>query len=126
MKLSHRQIALLAILVYLASFLLPVFKTETTFYGCEAFAFGWNPPYTPLWFANVAFAYGVWKLAKKDYRKAKNAGLIGTILAILYIPASILFGDWGKPLHIGYYTWVASMVILALGGWLLGNCERTK
>jgi hypothetical protein len=121
MKISSRQIALLAGAVYLLSFLLPVFKTETTFYGFEAFAFGWNPPYTPFWFANVAFVYSVFKLAHNDARKARKAGLIATVLAILYIPASMLFGDWGKPLQIGYYMWVASMVIVAIGGWVLGN-----
>ncbi len=116
-SITPQRVALLALAVYMISLALPVFGRA---FGIMALALGWCPPYTPFWIANLAFAYGVRKLARNDCRRGRNAGVVATILAILYLPAH-LWEDASRPLLIGYYTWAGSMVIVWAGGWITGR-----
>ncbi len=105
MRIKPRWMVVVAAVLYVISFALPVFSDSTYTFGIAAFVWGWCPPYTPLWFANVAFMYGVHKLAKNDYRRARNAGLVATVMAILYLPLHLWEDSLNlHPLLIGYYT----------------------
>jgi hypothetical protein len=80
--IAPRRVAQFAIALYLVSLALPVVGGA---FGIMALALGWCPPYTPFWIANLAFAYGVLKLPQNDRRRGRNAGVVASLLALLYL-----------------------------------------
>jgi hypothetical protein len=99
----------LAFLLYAGSFFLPA---TGNMMGYQAF---WCALvfviFLPMWAANPAFLVGLAWLSQGRYKSNGNAGLLALALAL---SESWMFYP---ELGVGYFTWVASMAVLAVAGW---------
>jgi hypothetical protein len=81
--------------------------------GWTCLLLGWHWPLCLPWSANLVLAGGLLSLARGRYRTASWAGGAAALLGLT---------SWafvGKDLGIGYYFWQASLVLLAVGGYVI-------
>jgi hypothetical protein len=130
-KKGNTPACVLILAVYLASFFLPAEVTfggmlHGTMWGIVAFFVAIIPPYTIVWAANPALWLGLFWVARGSWKKASIASVVSVVCA----SATLLYPNAGAgrdQLAIGYFVWLASMVILAgasLRGYYIAKCER--
>ena len=101
---------------YATSFFLPVTDADTpqVMYGYQAFFWALvSIIYLPMWLSNPVLWVGCGYCVDGRWTAARNCGLLAILLAI----SEVWF--WDDPPEIGYYLWVASMVVLAVAGAIL-------
>jgi len=99
----------LSFLLYAGSFFLPA---TGNILGYQAFLYALIIVFCiPMWAANPALCFGLAWLSLGRYKSAGKAGLLGLALAL---SESWMFYP---ELGVGYFTWVASMAVLAVAGW---------
>src|SRR4051794_15442008 len=70
--------------------------------GIMALMFGWVPPYTVPWSANIALLGGVAKLVQGRSRWALRYGVAASLLGLTtLVPAAVTHGQFMRP-QIGY------------------------
>lgn len=132
---------LIAVMTYMLAWLLPVVHGGTTVLsggipGWEAFRVALGPVWayadfaTSSWFANLlsvgsaltnlVFIAALAVLGWGPPRASRGV-FWGLLLAALLNTHWFLLFDDPSDLRIGYYTWVASFVILAVAAYRLGN-----
>ena len=111
--------------LYGAACALPVFPDGS---GVDCLVWGWMPPLTLPWSANlflfVGLCYWLWGHVYKAYR----TGFWGSSFALLSWVLVAPFNNWR--LGPGYYCWQLSLIILAFSSWWewyrYGSCEFEK
>ena len=109
-------IVAVVLVVYATSFFLPVIDAGTpqAMYGYQAFFWALvSVIYLPMWLSNPVVWIGCGYCVDGRWKAARNCGLVAVLLAI----SEVLF--WDDPPEIGYYLWVASMVMLAVASAIL-------
>ena len=99
----------LAMVLYVAACLLPSLRDTTdTYSGYWVLVFGGTEL---AWYANLAFFVGVICVFLRRFRMVLILGSIGAIIA---------GAAWRAPYDVlvGYFFWHASMVTLAIAGWI--------
>jgi hypothetical protein len=97
-----------ATVMYIISFFLPAWQEAR---GYEAFVLSLMFLFcVPVWAANLVFWIGLAQWSQGRYWSASMAGLVALSLGLLGV---WMFKDG---LKIGYWLWVGSMGVLALGG----------
>jgi len=126
--LTARSFCLVAILIHVAAFFLPVYspgKFDRSFQQVQQFLPAAPPPligFDPesvsyLWsrmlLVNAVFVLAITSMALGRWKWARNASVIAVLLALGHaaLLACVPFG--GGKLLVGYYVWVASIATLA-------------
>lgn len=85
--------------------------------GGVVLLFGWFPPYTLAWSANILFLVAVILLCVGWVRAAfiwSSLAVLSSLTAWLYVA----FGGVSELLG-GYYLWQGSLLVFALGTWMI-------
>lgn len=116
----QRQVAIvICFLVYVVSFFLPAGDKHnaTAILGWEAFLNAlllcWC---LPMWWANLGFFLAGWLMAKGKSNWALLTSVSAILLALsqsIFLPPNDNMG-YGFRLLIGYYVWLAAIVLLGL------------
>ena len=96
--------------------------------GIWCLVFGWYPPFTLPWSANVLLVVGLVYWLSGHVFKAYGIGLAGAFAALSsWSLAWLCKLGWLGP---GYYCWQLSLILLAFAGWWewyrYGSCEFEK
>ena len=134
---------LLSVVVYVASFVLPVCgesKPVGSCLGIGAFLMALFWPWAlaignfpegliyvmlwfPSWLANVAYWLALFCLSDGKNRKATLLAGLGVFLGLTIIPG---LGFWGGEFRVGYWCWIGSMALLALAAGIAGESRWVK
>jgi hypothetical protein len=85
--------------------------------GWETLVFGWVPPLTIPWSANLLLLLGWILLLRARYRPAMRLGVAAMLAGLTTLALWPLEG-W-ETLRVGYYFWQASLFVFAWGSWRL-------
>jgi hypothetical protein len=139
-----------SLVLYLISLCLPAHDTtlrgSTTLWGGQLFCLGFcglpapllehSPPNTPplsviiwTWLANPLYWIGLNRIRSRTAGGLLAASILGASAAALALVCLLdsLVLDWlfHGPMLLGYYTWLASFLVVTLGSlWLLSRCLR--
>jgi len=85
----------------------------------------------PVWLANPVFALGLVRACQGRWRTALTAAVIALVLAAMMKPWVALRHGWSTTgLQIGYFAWLASMVMLfflcCYGKWMVRHGVQVK
>jgi hypothetical protein len=80
--------------------------------GIQALLFGWLPPFTLAWSANLLLAVG-WVLTL--FRRTRAVAAVLGVLAAAAGATTLAFGPPITGLHLGYYLWQTSLTTFAVG-----------
>lgn len=128
-RLIHLFVSVAALGVYVAACLLPAFwgqggffEAGETLYGVDLLLFGWLTLFTldPTWLANLGLLLALVCMWRRRYQWALGVSIAALGLACL----SIRHIGRGLEPRVGFYLWIGSMVVLALGVIAVGVVDR--
>ncbi len=100
-RIHYRPYVGFSLVVYCASFFLPVFDAGTpqVMYGYQAFAFALISPYLPCWLANPMYWLACRRALAGSVKSARNCAAVAFVLSI-----SQMWMLDDAP-EIGFYLW---------------------
>jgi hypothetical protein len=116
--ISQRAALIVINSLYAVSFAMPVTDAGTpqAMYGWQAFLFSLvYVIFLPMWLADPVFWIGCLSYANGRFHAARNAGLTAAVLAVSEVWL------WDDRPEIGYWIWLASMLLLAVAGTVLAR-----
>jgi hypothetical protein len=81
--------------------------------------------YLPSWLSNFAMLGGLWCLARGRWKAARIVSAVGFGLALTSLPLVVEAHNWMTP-HVGYFTWLCSMGLLAAVAWAYGRGAKKR
>jgi hypothetical protein len=80
--------------------------------------------FVPAWYANPLFFWGLSRLISGKRRNAGWLGVVASLLAISFVFTTSLTRQKTESLAVGFYFWIASMIGLAIAGFLGKNRQE--